>query len=227
MPGGRLSYEDREHIAAGLAEGLGYAEIARRLQRPTSTVSREVLRNGGPGRYRADRAHETTAQRARRRPARTPDEPGGGQVRDFEERFTEMLVRTGFPRMMSRVLVCLFTTDSGSLTAAELTGRLRVSPASVSKAVAGLERFELVRRERDAAGRRERYVVDDDVWHRAWTLRARSVGVWAEAARDGAEALGTGSPAGARLEEMSRFFELVQQDMARTTEHWCRIRQEQ
>ena len=42
MPGGRLTQEDRRHIAAGLAEGLGYAEIARRLGRPTSTVSREV-----------------------------------------------------------------------------------------------------------------------------------------------------------------------------------------
>ncbi|NUT46387.1 MAG: helix-turn-helix domain-containing protein, partial [Saccharothrix sp.] len=51
MPGGRLTDEDRRDIAAGLALGLGYAEIARRLGRPTSTVTREVIRNGGPGDY--------------------------------------------------------------------------------------------------------------------------------------------------------------------------------
>ncbi|MFD0661872.1 helix-turn-helix domain-containing protein [Thermocatellispora tengchongensis] len=48
MPGGRLTYEDRQAIASGLADGLDYAEIARRLARPTSTVTREVARNGGP-----------------------------------------------------------------------------------------------------------------------------------------------------------------------------------
>ncbi|MGB8944370.1 MAG: helix-turn-helix domain-containing protein, partial [Streptomyces sp.] len=62
MPGGRLTHQDRRHIGAGLAEGLGYAEIARRIDRPTSTVSREVSRNGGPGRYRVDHAHLATVQ---------------------------------------------------------------------------------------------------------------------------------------------------------------------
>ncbi|WP_219472016.1 helix-turn-helix domain-containing protein, partial [Nonomuraea rhizosphaerae] len=70
MPGGRLSHDDRREISAGLAEGLGYAEIARRLGRPTSTISREVSRNGGAGGYRADQAHRATEGRARRsRPA--------------------------------------------------------------------------------------------------------------------------------------------------------------
>ena len=76
MPGGRLTSEDRRHIASGLAEGLGYAEIARRLGRPTSTISREVARNGGSGGYRADRAHEATRGRAhRRRPAPPLERP--------------------------------------------------------------------------------------------------------------------------------------------------------
>ncbi|MEU3742958.1 helix-turn-helix domain-containing protein [Streptomyces sp. NPDC032198] len=60
MPGGRPAHQDRRHIGAGLAEGLGYAEIARRIDRPTSTVSREVSRNGGPGGYRVDHAHLAT-----------------------------------------------------------------------------------------------------------------------------------------------------------------------
>jgi len=50
--------EDREQIAAGLSEGLSLAEIARRLDRPTSTVSREVQRNGGHAGYRAQEAKD-------------------------------------------------------------------------------------------------------------------------------------------------------------------------
>ncbi|ANZ21079.1 Helix-turn-helix domain [Streptomyces noursei ATCC 11455] len=53
MPGRRLTRAERQQIAAGLAQRLNYADIARRLDRPTSTVSREVARNGGPARYRA------------------------------------------------------------------------------------------------------------------------------------------------------------------------------
>ncbi|MEW2556860.1 helix-turn-helix domain-containing protein, partial [Streptomyces zhihengii] len=66
MPGGRLTQQERQRIAAGLADGLSYAEIGRRLERPTSTISREVSRNGGPGRYRPQQAHLATVRRARR-----------------------------------------------------------------------------------------------------------------------------------------------------------------
>src|SRR5512142_1860021 len=66
MPGARLSHQDRQHIAAGLVEGRGYAEIARRLRRPVSTVSREVIRNGGPEGYRADQAHRMAGRPDRR-----------------------------------------------------------------------------------------------------------------------------------------------------------------
>jgi DNA-binding MarR family transcriptional regulator len=99
MPGGRLTQPERQQIALGLADGLAYAEIARRTGRPTSTITREVMRNGGP-------------------------------------------------------------------TASELAARLQVSPASISKAVAFLDSQGLVRRERDER-RRERYVVDDDIWYQA------------------------------------------------------------
>ncbi|WP_344880984.1 helix-turn-helix domain-containing protein, partial [Nonomuraea antimicrobica] len=56
MPGGHLTYDDRHKIAEGLAAGLSYAEIARRLGRPRSTVGREVARNGGPHGYGPARA---------------------------------------------------------------------------------------------------------------------------------------------------------------------------
>lgn len=67
MPGGRLTQQERQQIALGLADGLAYAEIARRLERPTSTITREVMRNGGPTAYRADLAHRATERRTRRK----------------------------------------------------------------------------------------------------------------------------------------------------------------
>src|ERR1700741_4949120 len=67
MPGGRLTQQERQQIALGLADGLAYAEIARRIDRPTSTITREVMRNGGPTAYCPDLAHRATERRARRR----------------------------------------------------------------------------------------------------------------------------------------------------------------
>src|SRR5581483_6860213 len=75
MPGGRLTQSERQQIALGLADSLPYAEIARRLGRPTSTITREVMRNGGPTGYRADLAHRATQQRTHRRRQTTPRTP--------------------------------------------------------------------------------------------------------------------------------------------------------
>lgn len=226
MPGGRLTQQERQQIALGLADGLAYAEIARRLDRPTSTITREVMRNGGPTAYRADLAHRATEHRAHRRrqaAPRTPREPeqaygrDADAVREYEETFTTVLMQSGSPKMMARVLACLCTSDAGSLTAAELVQRLQVSPASVSKAVAFLESQGLVRRERDER-RRERYVVDDDVWYQSMMASARSTAQIVETARQGVGVLGAGTPAGARLENIARFLDFVSESIARAAD---------
>jgi IS30 family transposase len=62
----RLSAVDREEISRGLAAGESFAGIARRLGRPTSTVSREVARNGGRRRYRSFAAQQVAWANARR-----------------------------------------------------------------------------------------------------------------------------------------------------------------
>jgi DNA-binding transcriptional regulator GbsR (MarR family) len=138
-------------------------------------------------------------------------------VREYEEMFTTVLMQSGLPKMMSRVLVCLYTTDAGRLTAPELVQRLQVSPASISKAIAFLESQDLVRRERDER-RRERYVVDDDVWYQAMVASARSNAKVVEAARQGVSILGPGTPAAARLENIARFLDFVGESITRAAE---------
>lgn len=226
MPGGRLTQQERQQIAVGLADGLAYAAIARRLDRPTSTVTREVMRNGGPTAYRADLAHRATERRAHRRipaaPRGTAPASARGRddaaVREYEETFTTLLMQSGVPKMMARVLTCLYTSDTGSLTASELVQRLDVSPASVSKAISYLEVQGLARRERDEESRRERYVVDDDVWYQSMIAAARSNAQLAETARQGVVVLGPGSPAANRLENIARFVDFVGESIARAAE---------
>ncbi|MFD3619844.1 helix-turn-helix domain-containing protein [Streptomyces sp. NPDC058676] len=226
MPGGRLTQTERQQIALGLADGLAYAEIARGLDRPTSTVTREVMRNGGPAAYRADLAHRATERRAHRRRqaahrgAEAPPQAHGRDaeaVREYEEVFTTVLMGSGMPTMMSRVMACLTLTDAGSLTASELVQRLQVSPASISKAIAFLESQGLVRRERDER-RRERYVVDDDIWYQSMMASARSTAQIVEIARQGVGVLGPDTPAAARLENVARFLDFVSESIARAAE---------
>ncbi|MGW1728493.1 helix-turn-helix domain-containing protein [Streptomyces sp. NPDC002306] len=226
MPGGRLTQQERQQIALGLADGLAYAEIARRLDRPTSTITREVMRNGGPTAYRADLAHRATEHRTHRRRQAAPRGPetlpqahgrDAEAVREYEETFTTVLMQSGLSKMMARVLVCLYTTDAGNITAAELVRRLQVSPASISKAIAFLEEQGLVRRERDER-RRERYFVDDDVWYQSMMASARSTAQLVETARQGVGVLGAGTPAGARLENIARFLDFVSESIARAAE---------
>jgi IS30 family transposase len=61
-----LTLAEREEISRGLAAGDSLRAIAAQLDRPASTVCREVNRNGGRRRYRAQKAEEQAWERARR-----------------------------------------------------------------------------------------------------------------------------------------------------------------
>jgi IS30 family transposase len=61
-----LSRAEREEISRGLARGEGFRAIAAAIGRSHTTVAREVSRNGGRERYRANEADEAAWQRARR-----------------------------------------------------------------------------------------------------------------------------------------------------------------
>lgn len=62
----RLSAADREEIRSGLDANDSYREIARRLGRAPSTISREVNANGGRKAYQGWRAHRRASDLARR-----------------------------------------------------------------------------------------------------------------------------------------------------------------
>ena len=226
MPGGRLTQQERQQIALGLADSLPYAEIARRVDRPTSTITREVMRNGGPTAYRADLAHRATERRAHRRkhtpPPRGQEAPAQAHgrddeaVREYEEAFTTLLMQQGLPKMTARVLTCLFIADD-TVTASELVRHLQVSPASVSKAITFLDGQGLIRRERDER-RRERYSIDDDVWYRSTVASAHGVAQVAATARQGVTILGRNSPAAARLENIARYSDFISENILRAAE---------
>jgi len=53
-----LTLAEREDVSRGIASGSPLREIARRLDRAASTVSREVARHGGRPAYRAHEADD-------------------------------------------------------------------------------------------------------------------------------------------------------------------------
>ncbi|MFI1252885.1 helix-turn-helix domain-containing protein [Streptomyces netropsis] len=214
-----MTQQDRQRIATGLADGLSYAEIARRLDRSTSTISREVARNGGPGGYRPQEAHDATVQRARRgTPA--PPRAAGPQGGAVEEEIVELAVRSGMPRMTARVHVDLLLSEDARRTAAELTRRLNVSPASVSVAVNFLVQQGYVRRERDPRRRCDVYVVDDEAWYHSVVISARQTLEAAQTSMAAAETSGLDTPVGQRLSRAGAFLERVTLDLMESADRW-------
>ncbi len=63
---GRLSLVEREEISRAVSAHETVGSIAARLGRAPSTISRDLRRNGGRGRYRAIAAHRDAHARARR-----------------------------------------------------------------------------------------------------------------------------------------------------------------
>lgn len=213
MSGGRLRLEERHSIADGVKGGLSYAEIARRIGRPTSTVSRELARNGHRD-YDADRAHQASRRAPHRRVPAELGDAAQDRKRGFVEELADVLAATGMPRMACRVFASLVTAKTDTTTAAALAAQLDVSPASISKAIAYLEGIELVERRTESGSRREHYRVGDDTWTRAIRVDSRAHASVAETAQRGLNILGADSPAGVRLAKMGQFFDALTRQMS-------------
>ena len=157
---------------------------------------------------------------------------GSGPARDrrallrFIERFATAMVEAGMPRMPSRVFAALLATDSGRLTAAELADLLAASPAAMSGAVRYLVQVDLVSREREPGSRRDFYRVHDDLWYEAITRRDQVLARWEASIREGLEAVGRDTPAGARLAETLDFLEFAQKEIPSMMARWRERKEE-
>ncbi|MFE2412722.1 GbsR/MarR family transcriptional regulator [Kitasatospora sp. NPDC059408] len=128
---------------------------------------------------------------------------------DFVERFAADLVVAGMARMPARIFSCLMAEESGVLTSAELSERLRISPAAVSGAMRYLTQVGLVSKEREPGSRRDRYRVLNDVWFESLTRRDEIIVRWIRVLKDGESIVGAGTAAGRRLAESAEFFEFM------------------
>jgi predicted transcriptional regulator len=159
----------------------------------------------------ATESERTTRGRAGRDPV---------AVGRFVERFASVLVEAGIPRMPARVFAALLATDSGRLTASELSEQLQASPAAVSGGVRYLIGVGMVSREGEPGSRRHHYRVPDSVWDEVITGRDRLMARWTAVLRDGIELVGADTPAGARLAESVEYFEFVSAELPRVMARW-------
>ena len=141
-------------------------------------------------------------------------------VSQFVEKFAAVLTETGFPRMPARLFAALLASDSGTMTARELAGLLRISPAAISGAVRYLTQVNLVSREHAPGSRREHYRVHSDVWYEAMARRDRVLSRCEQSLRDGIELLGRDTGAGARMAETLAFFEFIQAELHSLLDRW-------
>ena len=149
-------------------------------------------------------------------------EPAVGR---FVERFALTLLETGLPRMPARVFAALLVAPDARLTAAELAKRLQVSPAAISGAVRYLTQVRMVTRERDPGSRRDHYRIYDDFWYEATMHRDEMLVRWDQDLLSGIEAVGgSDTEAGARLDEMRRFFAFVRGEVPQLMAKWRELR---
>ncbi|MFG2196707.1 hypothetical protein [Streptomyces sp. NPDC048639] len=85
------------------------------------------------------------------------------------------------------------------------------------RSIGYLEAMELVVRQPDPGGRRERYVIDDDAWLRAWQADTGAHSKIATAAQRGIQIFGADTTAGTRLGAMGQFFARLSEQMSGST----------
>jgi len=152
-----------------------------------------------------------------------PEDPLFG----YTERFSAVLVAAGFPPMPARVFVALLVADAGRLSAAELAGVLRISPAAVSGAVRYLIQLGLVHKERVPGSRRDYYRMPGGMWDSLIRQRDQVMARWTALVREGIDLVGPDTPAGERLAEQADFLEFTSKELSGVLDRWERHRLDQ
>ena len=108
----RLSLADREELSRGLIAGDSLRQIAARLGRAVSTISREVAWNGPRDTYRAWQGEQTAVRRARRpKPEKLATHPR--LCREVERRLLERWALTRQLSTLPTELRRTLTWDQG------------------------------------------------------------------------------------------------------------------
>jgi DNA-binding transcriptional regulator GbsR (MarR family) len=146
-----------------------------------------------------------------------------GAIAEFRERFAQIMVESGMPRMASRVYAALLVTDSGKLSAPELAERLGVGASAISGAVKYLVRIRLVERGREPGARYDFCRIHEHTWSH-YITQSDPVLVRVQAGADeGIALLGLDSPSGRRLDETRRFFTFIREEIRQSMEKWRRL----
>jgi IS30 family transposase len=102
----RVTVEERRLIRMWRQAGYGQREVARRLDRSPSTISREIARNSGRNSYRPHQAHRMAQERARRPGVRRFTEEVKTDVeRRLQDGWTPDMI-SGRARLEKRPWVC-------------------------------------------------------------------------------------------------------------------------
>ncbi|MFB4313844.1 GbsR/MarR family transcriptional regulator [Actinomadura sp. 21ATH] len=146
-------------------------------------------------------------------------------IADFRERFAQIMVESGMPRMAARVYAALLVTDSGRLSAAELAERLSVGAPAISGAVKYLVQVRLVERGREPGSRHDFCRIHEHTWSHYISQSIPVLVRVRNGAGEGAGLLGPDTPAGRRLDETARFFAFMREEIERSMAKWRRLQE--
>ncbi|MEV6035794.1 MarR family transcriptional regulator [Nonomuraea sp. NPDC052116] len=148
-----------------------------------------------------------------------------GVIAVFQERFAQIMVEYGMPRMAARVYAALLVTDSGKLSAAELAERLGVGASAISGAVKYLVQVRLVERGREPGTRHDFCRIHEHTWSHFVSQSDPMLARVQVGADEGVALLGLDSPAGRRLDETSRFFAFIREEINQSMAKWRRLQE--
>ncbi|WP_431932578.1 GbsR/MarR family transcriptional regulator [Nonomuraea jabiensis] len=148
-----------------------------------------------------------------------------GAIAGFRERFAQIMVEYGMPRMASRVYAALLVTDSGKLSAAELAEQLEVGASAISGAVKYLVQVRLVERGREPGTRHDFCRIHEHTWSHFVSQSDPMLARVQVGAHEGIALLGLDTPAGRRLDETHRFFAFIREEINQSMAKWRRLQE--
>ncbi|MGW7686023.1 GbsR/MarR family transcriptional regulator [Kribbella sp. NPDC054772] len=146
--------------------------------------------------------------------------PSPEEISQFVERFAGVLANSGVPTMSARVMGAMLVSPNGTMTAAELADRLKISQPAVSGAVRQLLQVSFISRERLPGSRKDHYRIREDVFAAILERRNQALSEWESTSRSGAALFGADSAVGVRLTEAADFFAFIHTDMDLMIKNW-------